>query len=117
MAADGDGSRRWRWRPPSVLRLLVVAVVVLNLLDAVFTLIWVESGVATEANLFLEVILSHSAVGFVVVKMSLVSMGVLLLWRERRRRLAVYGIRISFAAYNSLLLYHLGIMAAAVEFA
>ena len=117
MAETSGGTSERRWQPPSVLRLLVVAVVLLNLLDAVFTLVWVESGVATEANLLLEAILSRSAIAFVVVKMSLVSMGVLLLWRQRQRRLAVYGIRLSFAAYNSLLLYHFGIMAAAVEFA
>lgn len=100
-----------------MLRLVVVALVLLNLLDAVFTLAWVEWGVAEEANLLLEDILSRSAVAFVVVKMSLVSLGVLLLWRLREQKLAVFGLGLSLLAYNALLLYHFSIVAAAVEFA
>jgi hypothetical protein len=96
---------------------LVVALILLNLIDAVFTLFWVESGIAEEANLLLEGILSQSAIGFVSVKMMLVSLGVLLLWRQRQRRLAVAGIVVAFAAYNTLLVYHLGIAVATVELA
>ncbi len=101
----------------SILRVVVVALVVLNLLDAVFTLVWVEAGIAKEANLLLEGILSQSAIGFMLVKMALVSLGVLLLWRHRDRRLAVAGLGVACFAYSSLLVYHLGIAVAAVEFA
>ena len=101
----------------SILRVVVVALVVLNLLDAVFTLVWVEAGIAKEANLLLEGILSQSAIGFMLVKMALVSLGVLLLWRHRDRRLAVAGLALACFAYSSLLVYHLGIAVATVEFA
>lgn len=107
----------WRHEPVSVLRLVVVALLVLNLLDAVFTLVWVEAGIAREANLLLEGILSHSAIAFMMVKMALVSLGVLLLWHHRDRRLAVGGLAVACVAYNSLLVYHLGIAVAAIEFA
>lgn len=106
-----------RFRPESVLRLVVLAVVLLNLLDAVFTLVWVESGVAREANLLLEGILSQSAVAFVAVKMGLVSLGVMLLWRQREHRLAVGGLALSLTLYSGLLLYHFGIAVATLELA
>ena len=107
----------WRWRSVSVLRLVVLALLLLNLLDAVFTLVWVETGIAREANLLLEGILSQSAIGFMFVKMALVSLGVLLLWRYRDRRLSIAGLAVACLAYNALLVYHLGIAVAAVEFA
>ena len=94
--------------------MVVLAVVVLNLLDAVFTLWWVELGIATEANVLLCGILDSSAVAFMAVKLALVSLGVLLLWRERERRLAVIGLVVCMAAYNALLIYHLGIVAVTV---
>ena len=99
---------------PSLLRMVVVAVVVLNLLDAVFTLLWVELGIATEANILLTGLLDSSAVAFMVVKLALVSLGVMLLYRQRERRLAVVGLVVCMAAYNALLIYHFGIVAVTV---
>jgi hypothetical protein len=100
-----------------ILRVVVVSLVILNLLDAVFTLTWVSLGVATEANLLLSGVLDWSAVAFMLVKVGLVSLGVELLWRQRRRPLAVAGLVLCFVAYNALLVYHLGIVALAVELA
>jgi hypothetical protein len=74
----------------------------------------VELGIATEANILLAGILDSSPVAFMLVKLSLVSLGVLLLWRQRKRRLAAIGLVVCMAAYNALLLYHLGIAAATV---
>ncbi len=102
---------------PPILRVVVVALVILNLLDAVFTLTWVQLGVATEANVLLADVLDASAVAFMVVKLGLVSLGVELLWRQRRRRLAVVGLLLCFVTYNALLVYHLGIAAVAVQLA
>jgi hypothetical protein len=102
---------------PPILRVVVVALVILNLLDAVFTLTWVQLGVATEANVLLSHVLDASAVAFVLVKIGLVSLGVELLWRQRRRPLAVLGLVICFLAYNVLLVYHLGIAAMAIDLA
>ena len=98
------------------LRAIMTAVVVLNLLDAVLTVLWVQTGVATEANILLAGILAHSAVLFMVVKMSLVSLGLVLLWRQRDRALAVFGIGLVFVAYTALLLHHLHVAAVVVGF-
>lgn len=97
------------------LGLVVQAVVVLNLLDAVLTLLWVNAGIATEANVLLAQLVESNAVLFMAVKLTLVSAGMWLLWRHRQRPLAIFGMLLAFLTYNSLLLYHLRIAALVVE--
>lgn len=105
---DEDTETGWLW-------FAVVAVVVLNMADATFTLWWVHTGIATEANALLADLVESNAVGFALAKSTLVSLGLLLLWRQRRRPLASFGIGLAFVAYNLLAVYHLGIAALAVE--
>lgn len=103
-----------RW-PVRVLPAIVTAVIVLNLVDAVLTVLWVQLGVAREANVLLEGVLDHSAVLFMVVKMALVSLGLAILWRHRTRPLAVFGIALAFCAYATLTVHHLRVAAVAVS--
>ncbi|HET6586106.1 MAG TPA: DUF5658 family protein [Nannocystaceae bacterium] len=106
--ADDDGRSSW-------LRNAVLAVLLLNLADLIFTMWWVQTGVATEANVLLTGLVERNFVVFALAKTMLVSLGVLLLWRQRRRPLATFGIGVSFVAYNGLFLYHLGIAALAFD--
>ncbi|MCC7000441.1 MAG: hypothetical protein IT370_37935 [Deltaproteobacteria bacterium] len=89
------------------LRTLVSAVVVMNLLDAVFTLIWVTSGQAVEANPLMAAALERSPLWFMVSKLTLVSFGVFILWRARARRMAVGALALSLVAYCVLMWHHL----------
>jgi hypothetical protein len=82
-------------------------VLILNLVDAVFTLLYTGAGLATEGNPLMDQVLSHSPVGFMAIKIALVSCGVMLLWRLRQRRAAVVGMVASAMAYCSLFVYHL----------
>ncbi len=86
---------------------VVKAVVVLNLLDLLFTLVWVGSGHAEEANLLLDHLVRDHPLAFVVAKVSLVSFGSYLLWTYRSRPLAVIAIFVAFVAYYFVLLHHL----------
>jgi hypothetical protein len=104
--ADDHGKGGW-------LRIAVIAVLLLNLADAVFTLLWVHTGIAIEANALLSDLVERKAVTFALVKMALVSFGVLLLWRHRERPLATFGIGLTCFAYHGLFAYHLGIAALA----
>lgn len=106
--ADDHGTGGW-------LRIAVIAVLLLNLADAVFTLVWVHTGIAVEANALLSDLVERRAVVFALVKMALVSFGVLLLWRFRERRLAAFGIGLTCVAYNGLFAYHLGIATLAMS--
>lgn len=82
-------------------------VVILNLLDAIFTLIYTRSGLATESNPLMDQVLGHSPVLFMISKLALVSFGVLLLWRLRHHRSARFGLVATSTAYVVLLGYHL----------
>lgn len=93
--------QHYRW-----LESIVKNVLVLNLLDAVFTLWWVGNGLATEANALLEDLVERPLL-FVLAKLALVSLGSIFLWRLRRRPLAVIAIFGVFFAYYMVLLHHL----------
>ena len=95
-------SEHYRW-----LHAVVKAVIVLNLLDAVFTLWWVRTGMAVEANELLRDLVNEHPVAFVMVKLSLVSLGSLVLWFRRQRPLAVVAIFSAFLIYYLILLYHI----------
>jgi len=86
---------------------IVKVTLVLNLLDAVFTLLWVRAGLAEEANPFLRDLVHGFPVIFVVAKLGLVGLASLLLWRLRRRPLAVVGLFLAFFVYYALLLIHI----------
>lgn len=86
---------------------IVKAVIVLNLLDLLFTLVWVGGGHAEEANLLLVNLVRQHPVAFVLAKISLVSLGSYLLWIYRAHALAVIGIFSIFMVYYFVLLYHL----------
>lgn len=82
------------------------AILILNLLDAVLSLVAVHAGAATEANPLMAATLSWGAVWFILVKISLVSLGVLLLWRTRHVLLAAGGLVALCLLYVGLLAYH-----------
>jgi len=86
---------------------IVKAVLVLNLLDALFTLLWVRSGLAREANPLIDQLVNENAVGFVLFKVGVVGLGSWLLWRRRQRPIAVIAIVAAFLVYYLVLLYHL----------
>lgn len=86
---------------------IVKGTLVLNLLDALFTLTWVVNGLAREGNPLLQQIVHDHPVAFVLAKLSLVSLGSLLLWRQRHRPLAVIAIFVAFLVYYLLLLIHI----------
>ncbi len=94
--------QHFRW-----LKGIVITILVLNVIDAVLTLIWINTGLATEANPLLAELAHKNPAMFVVVKFSLVGLGSWLLWRLRKRRMSVAAIFVAFLAYYFLLLYHL----------
>lgn len=95
---------------------IVKAVIVLNLLDILFTLGWVGFGHVEEANLLLINLVRDHPVLFVLTKISLVSLGSFLLWKHRGHPLAVIGIFLVFGMYYYVLLYHLRFTSVVVSY-
>ena len=85
---------------------IVKTVLVLNLIDAIFTLVWVRYGFAREANLMIDRLVEQDALAFFAVKLGLVGMGSWLLWQRRNHATAVIAIFIAFLTYYLVLLYH-----------
>ena len=86
---------------------IIVAVVILNILDLLFTLVWSQLGVMREVNILMGQLLSIRPALFALVKIVLVSLSLYLLWRYRRHPFAVVGLFSVFTAYYSVLLHHL----------
>lgn len=82
-------------------------ILVLNLVDGVLTLIWVEFFGAAEANPMMSDLVYSSALLFMAVKLTLVSLGTLFLWRYRSNPLAVTSLFLAFFGYYWVLLIHL----------
>ncbi|MDH3601433.1 MAG: DUF5658 family protein [Candidatus Tectomicrobia bacterium] len=85
---------------------LIQAILILNLLDAVLTLFWVRTGLAEEANAFLQLVVNEHAVAFVMAKTTVVALSSLLLWKRRYHPLAVIGLFVAFIVYYCLFLHH-----------
>lgn len=82
-------------------------ILILNLADAVFTLLYTGFGLAVEGNPLMDQAMIRGPVLFMAVKLALVSGGVLVLWQLRQRPAAVVAIAGGAAAYAFLIMYHL----------
>lgn len=79
----------------------------LNLLDALLTIWWVRSGVATEGNQLMAELLNIGNFPFLAVKVAIGAVTVTVLLRYSERPLARYGLTASLAVYLGLMLVHL----------
>lgn len=84
----------------------LVAISILNCLDAFLTLFWIQNGLASEANPIMNEALMYGAFNFFIIKISLVSFGCLGLWRARERLFSKIAIFACLFFYGVLLLYH-----------
>ena len=85
---------------------IVKWVLVLNLVDAVLTLLWVRLGLAAESNTLIDELVTENALAFIAVKLGLVGLGSWLLWNRRHSPLAVIGIFVVFVTYYGIFAYH-----------
>ena len=79
----------------------------LNLLDALLTLIWVRSGVATESNQLMASLLDIGNAPFLGVKIAIGTIAAVVLIRWGNRPLARYGMVVALAVYIGLMGIHL----------
>src|SRR5262249_35917180 len=79
----------------------------LNLLDALLTIVWVRSGVATESNQLMAALLDIGNGPFLSVKIAVGALAAIVLYMTRRRKMARYGLAVALAVYIGLMGVHL----------
>lgn len=79
----------------------------LNLLDALLTIVWVRSGVATEGNQLMASLLDIGNGPFLAVKIAIGLVTAVVLVRSGNRPLARYGLAVALALYIGLMGIHL----------
>lgn len=79
----------------------------LNLLDALLTIVWVRSGVATEGNQLMAALLDIGNGPFLIVKILIGLAAAFVLIRWSKKPLARYGLAIALAVYIGLMGVHL----------
>lgn len=90
------------------------ALALLNLLDGLFTLTFLQLGWAEEANPLMRVAYEQSPFGFMMLKLSVVHGGIAVLWFHRSilaSRISLYG---GIALYGAIVAYHLMFWASAL---
>ena len=78
----------------------------LNLLDALLTIFWVRSGVATESNQLMAELLNVGNFPFLLVKVAIGAVTAIVLFRYANSRLAKFGLTVSLAVYIGLMGVH-----------
>ena len=94
--------------------LLVVAILLLNVFDAFFTLIWLHRGGA-EGNPVMAWFLELGIGAFVAEKCFVVGGSLLLLVVHKNFRFARIGLRWLATVYSLLILYHFVLLASAID--
>ena len=101
---DWQPLERWRDR---LVYLLLASTLVLNLLDASFTLFAVRAGLAIETNPLMQELLSQGPMSFMLGKVAMVSLGIVVLWRLRWLRMAIVGSVAAFITYALICAWHI----------
>lgn len=79
----------------------------LNLLDALLTIVWVRTGVATEGNQLMAHLLDIGNGPFLSVKIAIGAVAAFVLFWWGTRPLARYGLAVALALYVGLMGIHL----------
>ncbi|MDJ0807350.1 MAG: DUF5658 family protein [Gammaproteobacteria bacterium] len=85
---------------------LIFVLILLNVLDGTLTIAWIETGRAVEINPLMNMLIGVHPLLFMVIKILLVGLGAMLLWRFRDRAVALVSLYLCIAVYSVLMVYH-----------
>ncbi|RKG81162.1 MULTISPECIES: DUF5658 family protein [Corallococcus] len=88
-----------------------VALLMLNLLDGLFTLLFLQLGVAEELNPVMRVAYEQSPLVFMFSKLLIVNAGLCLLCLHRKLKASRFAIRAGAVVYAIIVVYHLAFLA------
>ena len=89
------------------LKNMLIAIVSLNLFDAIATLTWLDFGFAKEANPLMAPLIDYCPVCFILVKMTIAVTVCLYFWKAKGNRFNEIATRIVFSAYTVLAMWHM----------
>lgn len=90
------------------------ALLMFNLLDGLFTLIYLQLELATEANPIMRVAYEGSPLGFMLAKLAMVNAGLWILASQARFAFARAAVHATAAVYAGIVAYHLSFLASFV---
>ena len=93
---------------------LILAVFLMNVADAFFTMLWLDRG-GKEANPVMDFFLDIGPTAFLIQKCIVVGAWLLVLLVHKNFRFARAGLHISLLAYLVLMFLHFGILASGIE--
>jgi len=94
-------------KPDTAMNYLLSSIMLLSVLDAVFTLSWIRSGIATEANPILDYLLSWGEEYFFAGKIALTASGCIILKNLSHNQFAKKAAISLAGFYGCLTLYHI----------
>jgi hypothetical protein len=100
-ASHGSDERQRFW-----FSAFLAALVVMNALDGLLTVLWVWIERAVEINPMMAIVLDIHPALFMSAKIALVSLGAILLWRYRTHAFAVLSLGAACVAYWVVLTHH-----------
>ncbi len=89
------------------MKFLLSSIIIFCLLDAIFTILWLSTGLAIESNPFMGLLLDKSNLLFIIVKMALTYISVFILYKYRYTRKALITSRILAVLYLIIIIYHI----------
>lgn len=92
-----------------------VLLLMLNLLDGLFTLTFLQLNVAEELNPLMRVAYEHSPTSFMALKLVVVSLGLSLLCLHRSMRMSQRAIQAGAALYILIDIYHFAFLTSLLQ--
>ncbi|CAM3530122.1 DUF5658 family protein [Corallococcus sp. BB11-1] len=113
MAATANGMQVGSWTQGASFYMspASVGLLMLNLLDGLFTLLFLQLGVAEELNPVMRVAYEQSPLLFMFSKLLIVNAGLCLLCLHRKLKASRIAIRAGAVVYAIIVVYHLAFLA------
>ena len=86
---------------------MLIAIIGLNLFDAIATLTWLDLGFAQEGNPIMAPLIAYCPYCFIAIKMGIVLFVCWYLWKERENDYTFLASKIVFYAYSLLAMWHM----------
>jgi len=84
-----------------------IKIFILNVLDGLMTLLWINLGIANEMNPLMSFLLFQGPEVFFFTKILIVGLGLIFLWKHKEYKIAVISAKIAMTVYILVCLWHI----------